>query len=363
MIWERRLIKLPAFIKKISVVVIVVVFLVVLSSCDFMQDDVNIEQSYLNISADNEYGVETLEPDLGRYRYEDGAIVDIDFAEAEGYEFLGWQGSDGDDVVKTDSGQYQIEIDGDMSINADLELTDFMILVVDFSGLEAIDYNEISDIDGVPHDLDSVELKFNNELHPDNELIARIKDSKADSDGDNLEDIEIDDDKIIINLVDWRDRFYLDEDDENYLEFGEEYELTVGTNYSDNIIDSNNKEIDEEEIVLNFIVEEPYPEIPDSVRLDNENGSYELSWHRSKENASIDVNEFVKEYIVYKFVGDSDFKEEDADKEIIVDVTNPDDKKVIREGDLEAAENIYYRVKAINSYGNESGLSETVGLD
>ena len=33
------------------------------------------------------------------------------------------------------------------------------------------------------------------------------------------------------------------------------------------------------------------------------------------------------------------------------------------EGDLEAAENIYYRVKAINSYGNESGLSETVSLD
>lgn len=38
-------------------------------------------------------------------------------------------------------------------------------------------------------------------------------------------------------------------------------------------------------------------------------------------------------------------------------------KKVICEGDLEPTENIYYRVKAINSYGNESGLSEGVSLE
>ncbi|MFW5790994.1 MAG: hypothetical protein ACOCWE_07075, partial [Bacillota bacterium] len=80
------------YLRKLGVIIFILILLPVLSGCDELQENTDIEYNYLNLSADNEYGVETIEPDLGRYRYEDGSIVEIDFEVADGYEFLGWQG-------------------------------------------------------------------------------------------------------------------------------------------------------------------------------------------------------------------------------------------------------------------------------
>ncbi|MFW6301865.1 MAG: hypothetical protein ACOC1W_04990, partial [Bacillota bacterium] len=85
------------YLRKLGVIIFILILLPVLSGCDELQENADIEYNYLNLSVDNKYGVETIEPDLGRrdrgrYRYEDGSIVEIDFEVADGYEFLGWQG-------------------------------------------------------------------------------------------------------------------------------------------------------------------------------------------------------------------------------------------------------------------------------
>ena len=368
---------MAGYLKKLGVILILLVLLPVLSSCDGLQDEAEIEYNYLNISADNQYGVEQIEPDLGRYRYEDGAVVEIEFAEAAGYEFLGWEGDDGGDVAGSD-GDYSIQLDGDKNIRAALRLKEFKPLEIDFSGIEPIDYVDADDITGVPHNFEDVTIFFNNALYPDNELevrIEKVNDNANDNDNDNSDNdqdediieannILIDDNKIEISLTDWRDRFFTDESQDEYLEFAEEYQLIVETPYDDYIIDVDNREYQNDEIVVDFMVEEPYPETPENVRIERKGDDYEISWQRSRANAQIDVDEYVKEYRLYKFTGESDFTEDDADEEIEIDVDNPDDKKVIRyEGEIQDTENIYYRVKAINEYDNDSGLSETVELD
>ncbi|MFW6378211.1 MAG: hypothetical protein ACOCZY_02290, partial [Bacillota bacterium] len=171
--------------------------------------------------------------------------------------------------------------------------------------------------------------------------------------------IEIEENKVIISLLDWRDRISTDEEEENYLEFDKEYQLKVETPY-----DVDNREYEADEITVDFKVEEPYPEVPGNVSFNRDEA--ELSWRRSKANAKIDLDEYVDKYIVYKFVGESDFEKADADEETEVDVKDLEDsdKKVIRfEGEISDTENIYYRVSAINEYDNESDLSEVKGTE
>ncbi|MFN2362956.1 MAG: hypothetical protein ABR596_01570 [Halarsenatibacteraceae bacterium] len=349
---------MPEHIKKFGILIIIITLLPVLSSCDSLQEDTELEYSYLSISADNEYGVQKVVPDLGRYRYEEGTIVDIEFDKVEGYDFLGWQGKDGEEVV-AENGNYIIQMNDNKKIIAALELKEFKPLAIDFSGIEPIAYENAEEITGVLHNLEEVKISFNNALYSDNELEIRIENTNnGDSNNIDSNNIEINENSIIISLLDWRDGFFIDEEEEGNLKFAEEYQLIVETPY-----DHDNREYEDEELVVNFEVEEPYPEVPENVRFDDDKA--ELSWRRSKENAKIDLNkeEYVNKYIVYKFVGESNFEKENAAEEIEVDVNNPADEKVIRQKVEFQEDNIYYRVIAINNYENKSGLSEVVNIN
>ncbi|MFW5994429.1 MAG: hypothetical protein ACOCQF_04715 [Halanaerobiaceae bacterium] len=346
-------------IKKIGILIVLIISIPVLSSCDSLQSDANLEYNYLNISADNEYGIENIEPGLGRYRYEKGTVADIKLSTTEGYASLEWQGEDRGDVVK-ENGNYIIQLDEDKKIRAALELEEFKPLEIDFSGIEPFAYEEADSVTGVPHNLEEAIINFNNELYSDNELEIRIENVNSDESEDTEDviephNIEIDENKVIISLLDWRERFY-DEEEDSYLKFAEDYRLIVETPY-----DVDNREYQEEELVINFKVEEPYPEVPDNVRFDNDKS--ELSWWRSKTNAKIDLDkeEYVNKYIVYKFVGESNFEKKDADSKIEVIVDNPAEEDVIKKQlNIEEEEKIYYKVSAVNDYDNESNLSEVV---
>ncbi|MFW6378301.1 MAG: hypothetical protein ACOCZY_02745, partial [Bacillota bacterium] len=332
-------------IKKFGILIVLIILIPVLSSCDSLQGDADLEYSYLSISADNEYGIESIEPGLGRYRYEKGTVADIKLSLTEGYASLEWQGEDRGDVVK-ENGNYIIQLDEDKKIRAALELEEFKPLEIDFSGIEPFAYEEADSVTGVPHNLEEAIINFNNELYSDNELEIRIENVNSDESEDTEDviephNIEIDENKVIISLLDLIESIY-DDEEEGYLEFSEDYRLIVETPY-----DVDNREYQEEELVINFKVEEPYPEVPDNVRFDNDKS--ELSWWRSKANAKIDLDkeEYVNKYIVYKFVGESNFEKEDADEEIPVDVTSPEDKdnKVItKEVETQEEEKIYYKV-------------------
>ena len=148
----------------------------------------------------------------------------------------------------------------DKEIKAELKLVDFKPLEIDFDGIDPFNYPSSKKVTNVPHNLGNVTIKFNNKLNQENELEIKIEGEKE-TDNIESEQIEITDNLINISLTDWRDRFYSDNEEDNYLEFGKEYTLNVGTNNNNNIFDINNKEIDSN-IEVVFQVEEPYPAKP-----------------------------------------------------------------------------------------------------
>jgi hypothetical protein len=50
-----------------------------------------------------------------------------------------------------------------------MELKEFKPLSIDFSGIKPIAYEETNKVTGVPHNLEEVEIRFNNVLYPENE--------------------------------------------------------------------------------------------------------------------------------------------------------------------------------------------------
>ncbi len=356
--------------KKIVLLLFFFLIILTLIGCEMLQEEEKEKRVYLNIDVDNPYSVEKLQPGQGRYIYDKDAVAKIEFEHAEGYEFVEWQGEDGQKVVKKDSNNYNLLMSRDRKVKLGLELLEFKLTKLKFDGLDNI---EEDFIEGIPHNLEYVVFQFNNTVHQENEIIVEIEnvdDGKIKQvESDN---ISIEDNKIIIDLVDWRDNFYVDEEKENHLEFAQKYEMRVQNSTNDNIFDINTEEIGKKAININFIVEEPYPETPGDINQDVENGVVKLSWLHSKTNAKIDNEEYVEDYIIYKNVNDDNFEDED-ELEIIninikedLSVDSPQNKKILRykdeDIDLEN-NNYYYCIKAKNEYDNESRISEIVGTD
>jgi DNA-binding winged helix-turn-helix (wHTH) protein len=118
--------------------------------------------------------------------------------------------------VVEESGSYIIQMNDNKQIKAAMELKEFKPLSIDFSGIEPIAYEETNKVTGVPHNLEEVEIRFNNALYPDNELDIRINnsDNNENNNSENIiepNNIEIVENRIIIRLVDWRGRFYIDQ--------------------------------------------------------------------------------------------------------------------------------------------------------
>lgn len=363
--------------KKLGFILILIVILTALVGCDNMQETENGERVYLNLGVSNTYGVETLNPGEGRFIYDKNAVAEIDFSSAEGYNFIGWEGEDRDALSKESDGQYILKMNDDREIKANLELVNFKPIEVNFSGIDPVKYSELGQVTNVPHNLEDVSIKFNNELYQDNELIVEIeKKTSGDVDEVDSNQIEIVDNNINIVVTDWIDRFYSDSDNDSHLEFGKDYILHVDTiNENGNIFDVNNKEIDEY-LAIDFSVEEPYPAVPENVNLDINNGTIELSWLRSKTNAKIDVKEYVSKYKIYKSTNKEYLKDKSTIEEHGIvpqeKYVDPQKENPINWDDSDVnleMNDYYYRVIAINDYDddneydNESRLSEIVSTE
>lgn len=358
------------FYKKLGLVLILAVILTAVVGCDNIQNTEKGERVYLNLGTTNTYGVEILNPGEGRFIYDKNAVAEIEFASAEGYDFIGWEGEDKDALTEESDGHYKLKMNEDREIKANLELVDFKPLEVNFSGIDPVKYSELGQVTNVPHNLEDVSIKFNNELHTDNELVVRIVENENNNEDEiDSSQIEIVDNNINITVTDWIDRFYSDDSNDSYLKFGKEYTLHVETNNNDNIFDVELNEISED-LAIDFKVEEPYPEIPGSITLDINNGTVELAWLRSKTNAKIDKKEYVSEYKIYKSTNKDYLKDKGSINEHnveAIEITGVESgEKTIRYEDQDVnleQNNYYYRVIAINSYDNESRLSELVSTE
>lgn len=358
------------YYKTIGILLTLLILSTVLVGCDiFQENETQTKQVYLNLAASNSYGIQNLEPGQGRYIYDKGSVADIEFEYNEGYKFLGWEGKDGKDITKEKDGQYILQMNEDKEIKAELKLVDFQPIEIDFDGIDPFNYPPQNQVTNVPHNLENVAVTFNNKLNQENELSIAIE-SENETDNIEAEQIEITENKINISLTDWRDRFYSDNEEDDYLKFGNEYTLNVGTNNNNNIFDVNNKEIDSD-IVINFKVEEPYPEKPKNVNIEINDNNVELSWIRSKTNAKIDVEDYVQEYIIYRSKNEDHLEDEESlsnnnVKVINISVDNPQGQKIIRYTDKNldlSNDQYYYRVKAVNNYDNESKLSSLVSTN
>ena len=365
------------FYKKIALILLLIFILSTMVACDLTGEEEKTEQVYLNLDVSNTYGVEKLEPGKGRFIYDKGAVAEIEFGYVDSYNFKGWEGKDGEEVTKKENNKYIIQMNEDQEIKAKLELENFKPLEVDFKGLEPFNYSETKEVTNVPHNLESVSIKFNNKLHTDNELSVNIEPKDDSAEQDNIESdmVEIKDNYINIILSDWRDRFYSDDEEDSYLEFGSKYILNIGTNNKSNIFDEENREIDEN-IAIEFKVEEPYPEVPGNFTLDIKEGSVYISWLRSKTNAKIEVDKYVKKYTIYRSKNRDNIEDKDSidEKNIKVININLDDSdinytqedKIIRYVDKEVNLNnsqYFYRIKAVNNYENSSKLSKIISTD
>jgi len=385
--------------KKAIIVVLLLLLVPALASCDFMrEEEEELEYVYLNIAQESSYGVETLEPEPGRYRYEEGAVVDIEFAEAEGWNFLGWQGDDGEDVAEENGDEYRIEMDDDKSIRADLEIEEFKGLEIDFDRIDPVDFADYAEpneeVTDVPHNVEYISLEFNNRLHEDvvEDLEVEMKNDNSNDNDNNdndddeddhiidIDNIAVEENHLVITIMDWRDRwFYVDEDEDEYLEFGEEYSLTIEKS-DEYIYDADSlKRIEPEKIEIDFVIEQPYPERPADVNVEVLNGEVEVRWLRSEKNAKVDVNEYAEYYRIYKSTemdkleGITDGDEIDENGVEIIDLHLDDEElqgeKVLRFEDDDVnldEEEYYYRVSAYNEINDEiyeSVLSEMVSTD
>jgi len=371
--WRLIYLRIKNF-KKVALILLLLFLISNLTACDLTQTEEKTEKVYLNLDVNNTYGVKKLEPGEGRFIYNKGAIAEIEFEYIDSYDFKGWEGKDREKITEKEDNRYIIQMNGDREIKANLELKKFKPLEVNFDNLDSFSYSEKSEITNVPHNLESVSIRFNNKLHSENELNVSINTENT-TDEIDAEQIEIEDDHINIILSNWRDRFFSDDEEDNYLEFGEEYTLNVYSSNNTNIFDIRNREIDKN-IAIDFKVEEPYPEGPDNTTVDIDNDNAKISWLRSKTNAQIDVEEYVENYIIYRSKNKDNLKDKESIsrenvKEIKVYFNDPDinytvEDKIIRYEDKEINLNkneYYYRIKAINNYDNDSKLSNIVSTN
>lgn len=359
--------KMSGYLKKIIIVAVAVLFLLVLSGCDNLKDDVDTNYSYLSISANNEYGVETIDPKLSRYRYEEGTIVDINLVVAEGFDFLGWQGSNGDDIVRTGSGQYQIMIIGDKSIEAAFELDEFMFLSLKLGNKDPINKDELvgSESHRIDHDTNEITLRFNNDLGTSADALKIYFESQADEDNEDEDtneglidsrNISIEDNIITIEIS---DSFY-----EQELGFGEEY-LIKGDRTDGSIrvsdIEGKSTRIESFEVATETV----QPESPFLSIEKISESEIELFWTPSKDNKVGYGDTYVSRYNIYRSTDPDNFADQPYSQVGESKVEFPDS--------LENDKIYYYKVTAVldkNEYelhwddGNqESEASNIVDTD
>lgn len=155
-------------------------------------------------------------------------------------------------------------MDKDKQIKAIIDLLKFKPLTIKFDNIASYTYEDISEITDISHDLESLSISFNNQLHQNNDLEVQIIIENNEKDVVESDNIEIEDNIICIHLLEWRDRFFTDEEDEdnNHLKFVNENELIIKEEIESNIFDVNYNFFEDEEINISFKVEEPYPETP-----------------------------------------------------------------------------------------------------
>ena len=330
--------------KKLGIIIFLLILLPVLSSCEGLENSADLEYNYLNISADSQYGFETIEPDLGRYRYENGSIVEIDFQVAEGYSFLGWQGNDGDKVVESNSGQYRIKLDGDKSIEAALELNEYMFLNVRFGNEDPINKDELgNETHRISSDTNQIRFKFNNDIGTSEEAINIYFDNLSEDNQENGDDGLIASDNISIedNLitVEISNSFF-----EENLGFGERY-LVKGDRSDDSIrvsdIEGNSTRIEAFEVATETV----QPESPFLSREKVSESEVELFWAPSLDNSVGYGDTYVSKYNIYRSNDKENFSNEVYD---VKEVSNPEEVSeiVYNDDNLNNDEIYYYRVTA-----------------
>lgn len=338
--------KMSGYLKKFIIVAVAVLFLFGLTGCDNLKDDVDTNYSYLSISANNEYGVETIDPKLSRYRYEEGTIVDINLVVAEGFDFLGWQGSNGDDVVETGSGQYQIMISGDKSIEAALKLNEFMFLSLKLGNKDPIRRDQInSETHRIAHDTNEITLKFNNDLGTSEDALKIYFESQTDEDIENEDtngglidsrNISIEDNIITIEIA---DSFY-----EQELGFGEEY-LIKGDRTDGSIrvsdIEGKSTRIESFEVATETV----QPESPFLSIEEVSESKIELFWDQSKDNNVGYGDTYVSRYNIYRSTDQDNFSDQPYK---VKELSSPEGKTVIEFTDSLENDKIYfYKVTAV----------------
>jgi hypothetical protein len=226
----------------------------------------------------------------------------------------------------------------------------------------------------ISHITNNLFFKLNNFVSPENKLIESIEDPDNPALFEVFDtdlEAEIDENIITINLEKWFaefSRLYYDEVIDYNLDFDKRYILKVESEYANNIFDIKNMELDDEIIELNFKIEIPYPEVPDIESIIFQNEDIIFSWHRAQSLEKFDVNNYVEKYIVQRSKNDSSFTnitEFTINTEIYDENNKP--YKIIRfvdSQDLNLANNsYYYRVIAVNEFGNQSAFSDIRSTD
>ncbi|MGM0414710.1 MAG: hypothetical protein ACQEQP_05990 [Bacillota bacterium] len=347
--------------KKIIIISLLLITTFLLSACDTVlegNNDANRDLVYLSINSNYPYGIKTLKPGSGRYAYDEGVIAEIDFSPEVGLEFINWAGADGDQVKQEPNGTYIIKMNNHKNISIIMKLIEFMPRYIIFDDNLEVEYKD--QIVNIPYNLEILTLKFNNKVNEANDLTAVVE---LTSEAEEIREltplnIVIEDNKIIL---DWYERIFYEARNDDYFDFGEEYKLIIKQNSNDKIFDTSLNEV-KEDIEIDFMVEEPFPEIPQNIVLKRENNNkLEISWLGSRTNNVIEIDEYVSKYKIYKYINKDKFTKENADEIILVEVSEPDENKIIRKVDsnVDLLQNKYsYRIQAVNSFDNESELSE-----
>ena len=322
--------------------VLIILLSLGLSACsdDELSNDSN--RVYLEIEQSNPYGV-TITPGRGYFVYDKGTIANVELEVVTGYNFKGWQGPNGFEVVAVGSSnsQWKLNMDGDKSIRAELELENFVLDTT----------SPINGADDVPYNLNKIVLTFNNKLgiaptYPQIKFFKVI--DSEDSLIDNS-DFEIKDNQLVINLV------------RAFLEFGEEYELEI----TNRILDEEGRAF----VVpnLKFKIETVDPETPfigiDQVDVTNQ---LEIFWQRAKDNLKGLGDDYAVEYRIYRSSNDQEFSDEPyeiislAEGDFQLDDLEISFREDIN-GNLDLSTNIYYyKVRAVNEHGKVSKFSNIV---
>lgn len=359
----------------ISIVVMLILLLTGCESLTGFNDEVQKDESvFLTIELDKPYSVEKLFPGRGNFRYDSGTIAEIKLITNPGYEFLGWAGVDGGDVVKVSDQNYKLTMLENKRIRTNFLYNNFLLLKIEFDNLIKLMHDDINDIIEIPHIIEEIALNFNNKISLENDISALIKDPEK-STGEPLliEDLKIEflDNKLVIHLEPWLEDFiklYFEENENNEeneinIEFEKEYILDIKSNFANNIFDSGNKEYNEEIISLSFQIEEPRPKNPEIIGLSKDNGDVEISWHRTESVTKFAVEDYVEEYIIQRSRNNKDFEDNIIEISVAVDLFDESERpvKIHRyiDSEINLNNNIYYyRVIAVNQFDNKSEPSD-----